>query len=101
MQGWQDRFFLWWPQLDNPPTAEQLQCWRRMRALGRFRYLLSGALQYALLIGIIANLLGFLIVGNAWNPISPVWLIAPIYPLPQLYKRWNNNERMYLAQSAK
>src|SRR2546427_653479 len=103
--SWQDTFFVWWTELDDPPTPDQLRFWTRTRAPGQFRYFLRGLLQYSLLVVLFVVVLLVSLGVNWWFLFNVQWLLSLVAGLflalspfmVQLHLRWKKNERVYQA----
>jgi hypothetical protein len=96
---WQGSLFLWWQEISNPPTAEEIQWWKRIHQTGFVRYILACAVQSAFWIWLLSQFIVFLVVGRFMNPAESVkvWLILMLIRLPYLYLTWKTNDRIYLA----
>jgi hypothetical protein len=95
-----DTFFIWWTELEDPPTAEQLQFWARTRERGHLRYLLLGLFQFCILLSVIVLILLLLIgvdlrklVLRIDLSVVPALLPALLAFMVQLHLRWQKNER--------
>jgi hypothetical protein len=103
---WRDKVFVWWTELDDPPTSRQLHFWERIRERGRLRYLVAGSIQITVIILILAILMGFILAGPAMfqvlTPISGMVILLPLLKfVPEFYLRWNKNEQIFLDHSAR
>jgi hypothetical protein len=100
---WHDKFFLWWTELDDPPTSRQLQFWMRVRDRGRLGYMVAGLSQIVLQVVFLLIIWSFLFaLGKAFSALeyTIVILVVLLRFLPELYLRWNKNEKVFHSEPA-
>jgi hypothetical protein len=102
---WREKLFLWWTELDNQPTYQELDFWARIRVRGPLHYLSATLSQLTVImlgtvtfIVFILFLLGGTRIFDWFTAFSGITvLITLLRGFPELYLRWRKNETVFLA----